>query len=95
LSGLFSAILCASIVHSVMHTHSQAQVHVWVIGLLLQPDHDFGTISQLKSVGLICRWTHSTKNWKRICFFEAPALSDCCFRHCVQINLLTYIWTDL
>jgi len=31
-------------------------------GLLLQPDHDFGTISQLKSVGLICRWTRSTKN---------------------------------
>jgi len=42
---------------------SQAQVHhVWVIGRLLQPDHDFGTLSQLKSVGLICRWTRSGKN---------------------------------
>jgi len=33
-----------------------------VIGLLPQPDHDFGTICQLKSVGLICRWTRSAKN---------------------------------
>jgi len=41
---------------------SQAQVHVWVIGLLLQPGHEFGTISQLKSVGLICRWTRSAIN---------------------------------
>jgi len=27
--------------------------------LLLQPDHDCGTICQLKSVGLICRWTRT------------------------------------
>jgi len=27
----------------------------------------------------------------RVSLFEAPALSDCCFRRCVQINLLTYL----
>jgi len=66
-----------------------------VIGLLLQPDHDFGTISQVKSVGLICRWTRSAKTENVFVCSRHQRLVTVVSRRCVQINLLTYLLTYL
>jgi len=59
----------------------------------LRPDHAFGTVFLHMSVNLICHWTPSAANWKRIWLFEAPALSDCCFK-ALCTNFLTYLISD-